>query len=54
MYNPEKTEKYHIKSFGLCDSLTGYICNILVYFVKGTSYSDDTEKTVRKKYLNVF
>ena len=30
MYNPNKPEKYHIKTFGLCDSLTGYAYNLLI------------------------
>ena len=43
MYNPAKPEKYHIKTFCLCDSLTGYIYNILVYFGKDTSYNDEID-----------
>ena len=39
MYYPAKPEKYRIKTFGLCDSLTGYIYNILVYFGKDRSYN---------------
>lgn len=39
MYNPSKPEKYHIKTFGLCDSLTGYTVNLLIYFGKDTSYN---------------
>ena len=34
MYNPSKLEKYHIKTFGLCDSHTGYAYNLLIYFEK--------------------
>ncbi|GFR98905.1 PiggyBac transposable element-derived protein 4 [Elysia marginata] len=30
--------KKHIKSFGLVDSSTGYVCNILTYFGANTSY----------------
>lgn len=37
-YNPAKPKKYHIKTFGLCDSITGYVYNILIYFGKETSY----------------
>ena len=40
MYNPNKPEKYHIKTFGLCDSLTGYAYNLLIYFGKETLYQD--------------
>ncbi|GFS02920.1 PiggyBac transposable element-derived protein 4 [Elysia marginata] len=37
--------KKHIKSFGLVDSSTGYVCNILTYFGANTSYdqSKDTD-----------
>ena len=48
-YNPAKPEKYHIKKFGLCDSLTGYIYNILICFGKDTSYNDDTERGQSEK-----
>ena len=27
-YNPSKPEKYHIKTFGVCDSTTGYAYNL--------------------------
>ena len=37
-YNAAKPKKYHIKTFGLCDSTTGYVCNILTYFGAETSY----------------
>ena len=40
MYNPNKPEKYHIKTFGLCDSLTGYAYNVLIYFGAETSFDD--------------
>ena len=38
-YNAAKPRKYHIKTFGLCDSITGYVYNLLVYFGKDTSYN---------------
>ena len=41
MYNLSKPEKYHIKTFGLCDSHTGYAYNLLIYFGKETSYQED-------------
>ena len=41
MYNPSKPEKYHKKTFGLCDSHTGYAYNLLIYFGKETSYQED-------------
>ena len=41
MYNPNKPEKYHIKTFGLCDSITGYAYNLLIYFGKDTSFKED-------------
>ena len=37
-YNPNKPSKYHIKTFGLCDSITGYCYNILTYFGTETNY----------------
>lgn len=40
-YNPNKPHKYHIKTFGLCDSGTSYVYNFLVYFGKETSYTGD-------------
>ncbi|XP_033113704.1 uncharacterized protein LOC117114216 [Anneissia japonica] len=40
-YNASKPRKYHIKTFGLCDSITGYVCNLLVYFGRDTSYNPD-------------
>ena len=43
MYNPNKPEKYHIKTFGLCDSATGYAYNLLIYFGKETSYKEGLE-----------
>ena len=41
MYNHSKPEKYHIKTFGLCDSHTEYADKILIYFGKETSYQED-------------
>lgn len=43
MYNPNKPEKYHLKTFGLCDSVTGYTYNLLIYFGKDTSYNVDMD-----------
>jgi hypothetical protein len=40
-YNSSKPKKYHIKTFGLCDSTTGYVYIILTYFGKETSYSPE-------------
>ena len=37
-YNASKPKKYHIKNFGLCDSATGYVLNVLTYYGKNTSY----------------
>ena len=42
-YNPKRPEKYHIKTFGLCDSITGYCLNLLVYFGQDTSFVVDPE-----------
>ena len=42
-YNAAKPKKYHIKTFGLCDSTTGYVHNILTYFGAETSYDPDLD-----------
>ena len=42
-YNAAKPKKYHIKTFGLCDSVTGYVYNVLMYFGKDTSYNPDLD-----------
>ena len=42
-YNPNKPEKYHIKTFGLCDSITGYALNLLIYFGQNTSYNPEMD-----------
>ena len=44
-YNPSKPSKYHIKTFGLCDSATGYAYSLLTYYGSETSYSDDMADT---------
>lgn len=40
-YNASKPSKYHIKTFGVCDSTTGYAYDLLVYFGADTSYSQE-------------
>lgn len=42
-YNPSKPHKYHIKSFGLTDSATGYVLNVLTYYGANTSYDPSTD-----------
>ena len=44
-YNPSKPSKYHIKTFGLCDSATGYVMNLFIYFGVDTSYDPDIDPT---------
>uniref|UniRef100_A0A2C9KFX3 PiggyBac transposable element-derived protein domain-containing protein n=1 Tax=Biomphalaria glabrata TaxID=6526 RepID=A0A2C9KFX3_BIOGL len=44
MFNATKPSKYHIKTFGLCDSATGYVGDILTYFGANTSYNPDADK----------
>ncbi|KAI8726902.1 piggyBac transposable element-derived protein 4 [Biomphalaria glabrata] len=41
-YNPSKPEKHHIKNYGLCDSSTGYVINLITYYGSDTSYSDSS------------
>ena len=38
-YNSKKRHKYHIKTFSLCDSITGYSLNILIYFGQETTFN---------------
>ena len=40
-YNPSKPEKYHIKTFGVCDSTTGYAYNLITYYGSETSYNQN-------------
>lgn len=42
-YNASKSKKYHIKSFGLVDTATGYVINLLIYFGSKTSYNPDLD-----------
>lgn len=42
-YNASKPKKYHIKTYGVCDSATSYLYRILVYFGGDTSYVDCPE-----------
>ena len=50
-YNASKPKKYHIKNFGLCDSATGYVLNVLTYYGRNTSYcpAEDDEKSGQAK-----
>ena len=41
--NTSKPSKYHIKSFGLCDSSNGYVLNLLTYYGSQTSYDPATD-----------
>ena len=42
-YNASKPKKYHIKVFGLCDSTTSYVVNLLTYYGTETSYDPDLD-----------
>ena len=55
-FNPSKPAKYHIKAFGLCDSVTGYVINLLVYFGSNTDYrsTDDPKSGNAKKVFHTF
>ncbi|CAG5136607.1 unnamed protein product [Candidula unifasciata] len=44
-YNAAKPHKYHIKTFGLCDSITGYVYNLLIYFGAKTAYNPELDPT---------
>ncbi|GFO33718.1 PiggyBac transposable element-derived protein 4 [Plakobranchus ocellatus] len=39
-----KPSKYHIKTFGLCESSTGYVYNIFTYYGASTAYHPDLDK----------
>lgn len=42
-FNASKPHKYHVKSFGLVDSSTGYVLIILTYYGTDTSYDPTLE-----------
>ncbi|GFN80533.1 PiggyBac transposable element-derived protein 4-like [Plakobranchus ocellatus] len=42
-FNATKPKKCHIKTFGLRDGATGYVLNILTYFVGETSYKPECD-----------
>ena len=52
MYNPNKPEKYHLKTFGLCDSATGYTYSLLIYFGQDTSYAGELDKGQSEKIFH--
>ena len=52
-YNAAKPKKYHIKTFGLCDSVTGYVYNLLIYFGKDTSYIPENDAN-SSQAVNIF
>lgn len=42
-FNATKPSKYHIKTFGLCDSKTGYVVNVFTYYGSATAYHPDLD-----------
>ena len=48
-YNPTKPSKFHLKIFGLCDSSTAYVYNLLPYFGSQTVYTLQDEKASQAK-----
>lgn len=42
-FNASKPKKYHIKSFGLVDSATGYVLDLLTYYGSNTSYDPELD-----------
>ncbi|CAG5114854.1 unnamed protein product, partial [Candidula unifasciata] len=55
-YNAAKPHKYHIKTFGLWDSITGYVYNLLIYFGAKTAYNpmlDPTSTHAVKVFLTL-
>ena len=53
MYNPSKPEKYHKKTFGLCDSHTGYAYNLLI-LEKRLLIRKMYQEGNQKKYSNIY
>ena len=55
-YNASKPHQYHIKAFGLCDSITGDVINLKIYFGKNTSYNPDSDPNSQQavKVLKLF
>ena len=43
-FNAAKPHKYHIKTFGLCDAMTGYVVNLLIYFGRHTAYIETQDR----------
>ena len=39
-----QSHKYHIKTFGLCDSATGYVFDLLLYYGANTSYIPEADQ----------
>ena len=50
-FNAMKPDKFHIKMFGLCDSLNGFTFNLLPYFGRETAYDpaadEDGESAIK-------
>ncbi|XP_005102686.2 piggyBac transposable element-derived protein 4 [Aplysia californica] len=49
-YNATKPSKYHVKTFGLCESESGYVINLRIYFGAQTSFDPmtaDAQQSVR-------
>lgn len=45
-FNASKPSKYHIKTFGLCQSESGYVCNPFTYYASETSYHPNLDPNV--------
>ena len=55
-YNSKKPKKYHIKTFGICDSITGYCYDLFVYYGADTAYvpeADPNSQAAIKVFANL-
>ena len=43
-----KPSKYHIKTFGLCDSENGYVVNLFTYYGLETGYHPDFDHALKQ------
>lgn len=53
-FNASKPHKYHIKSFGLVDSSTGYVVNLLTYYGSETSYDPSRDYATGSNAVKIF
>jgi hypothetical protein len=52
-FNATKPHKYHINSFGLVNSCTGYVLSLLTYYGADTSYVPETDVKEWNSHKNI-